>query len=358
MSGLLDPPYALDSGGMIERIEELGYQIDEALARGAAEAWCVPAAPITLLAVGAMGGSAIAADLSSDVWIDRLPRPILTVRDYHWPACVARGTLAVLCSYSGNTEETLSLYREAGSRGVVRAAISSGGTLTHWCDRDRVAISSVPGGSPPRAALFGVWVALSGILRGLGWIEDPTLAWREASATLRERTARLGASLSEATNPLKQLARTLSGKQVFVYAGAARTGAVATRVRNQINENAKLLGHSAVVPELDHNEIVGWERPGPLRDRVAIVVLRDPDDTPETGARLDLTAELAARQGATVHEVEGRGESRLARLASLVQFGDYVSLYVALLAGVDPTPIASIDEFKRRLAPPGPVRGR
>jgi len=350
LSGLLDPPYALDSGGMIERIEELGYQIDEALARGAAEAWCVPAAPITLLAVGAMGGSAIAADLSSDVWIDRLPRPILTVRDYHWPACVARGTLAVLCSYSGNTEETLSLYREAGSRGVVRAAISSGGTLTHWCDRDRVAISSVPGGSPPRAALFGVWVALSGILRGLGWIEDPTLAWREASATLRERTARLGASLSEATNPLKQLARTLSGKQVFVYAGAARTGAVATRVRNQINENAKLLGHSALVPELNHNEIVGWEKSGPMSREPAVLLLRDREESPEVTRRLDLTGEMARSMGADVHEWHSVGEGRLARIASLVQFGDYLSFYLALLNGVDPTPVTSIDEFKRRLS--------
>ena len=352
MNVSLDPPYALDSGGMIERIEELAFQVDEALGRGAAEPWGAPTTPVSLLAVGALGGSAIAADLAAGVYVDRLPRPILTVRDYHWPAYVTRGTLALLCSYSGNTEETLSLYREAATRGAHRAAISSGGRLTEWCDRDRVAIASVPGGSPPRAALFGTWVTLSGLLRALGWIEDPTLAWRETADVLRERTARVGAALPDDVNPLKQMARALHGKLVFVYAGSERTGAVATRVRNQLNENAKLLGHSALVPELNHNEIVGWEIPGAVHRQSAVLLLRDREESAEVAKRLKLTAEYAATHGAAVHEWHSVGEGRLARIASLVQFGDYLSFYMALLNGADPTPIASIDEFKRRLLAP------
>jgi glucose/mannose-6-phosphate isomerase len=111
-----------------------------------------------------------------------------------------------------------------------------------------------------------------------------------------------------------------------------------------------MLGHSATVPELNHNEIVGWERGTERAGPVAVVLLRDAEDAPATRARLDLTGELVARQGGTVHEVASSGEGRLARLASLVQFGDYLSLYLALARGVDPTPVASIDEFKRRLA--------
>jgi glucose/mannose-6-phosphate isomerase len=104
------------------------------------------------------------------------------------------------------------------------------------------------------------------------------------------------------------------------------------------------------VPEHNHNEIVGWQVEGPVTRAIAVLVLRDGEDPAEVTTRLDLVAEYAARQGAAVHEIRSRGESRLARLASLVQFGDSLSLYLALLGGVDPTDIASIDEFKRRLA--------
>jgi glucose/mannose-6-phosphate isomerase len=352
VSGLsLEPPYAArDAGGMAARITSQAEQIEEALTRGAASPWRVPAASPALLAVGAMGGSAIAADLTAGLYRDRLPRPLIAVRDYHWPAFVGRDALALLCSYSGETEETLALYREAGEKGVPRAAITTGGTLGAWCRRDAVPCAIIPGGSPPRAALFSSWVRLTALLQALGWVSDEVTAWREAAAVLRERNRLLAPEAPESGNPAKQLARALAGRFVFVYAGDERVGPVASRVRQQLNENAKMPGHSAVVPELDHNEIVGWERAGPLSKSVAVLLLRDAEDSAATRTRLALTGEYAARQGAAVYEVDSTGKGRLARLASLVQFGDYLSLYLALADGVDPTPVASIDEFKRRLA--------
>jgi glucose/mannose-6-phosphate isomerase len=265
---------------------------------------------------------------------------------------VQKHSLALLCSYSGNTAETLSLYREAGARGIPRAAISSGGELSARCEKDRVPLCRVPGGSPPRAALFGTWVALTGLLHGLGWIEDPAAAWRETAATLREAAREIGPARPEGSNPVKQMARALHGRLVFIYGASERLSAVVTRVRNQLNENAKLLGHSALVPELNHNEIVGWEITGPAHATAAVLVLRDREDSADVSKRLTLTAEYAAARGAAVHDWHSRGEGRLARLASLVQFGDYLSFYLAVLNGADPTPIASIDEFKRRLAAP------
>jgi glucose/mannose-6-phosphate isomerase len=357
----LEPPYgARDAGGMAARIEQQPEHVDEALARGAAHPWRIgrPAPTPSLLAIGAMGGSAIAADLTAGLYEDRLPRPIVTVRGAHWPAFVTREALALLCSYSGNTEETLALYAEAGRRGVPRAAITTGGTLALACDRDGVPWARLPGGSPPRAALFTAWVTLTELLAALAWIEDPGADWREAAAVLRGGNEVLAPGVPEAHNPAKQMARSLAGRLVFVYAGSERVGPVATRVRQQLNENAKLLGHSALVPELDHNEIVGWERSGSVQQSVGLLVLRDAEDTEDTARRLSLTAEYAARQGATVHEVASRGKGRVARLASLVQFGDYLSLYLALLAGTDPTPVASIDEFKRRLAGASSGRGQ
>jgi glucose/mannose-6-phosphate isomerase len=359
----LEPPFeGTDAGGMIGRIEALASHVDDALKRGGARAWG-PASEMKakggasapspdLLAVGGLGGSAIAADLTAGLYFDRLLHPLIAVREYRWPAFVSPRSLALLCSYSGNTDETLALYRAAAARGVPRAAITSGGALAEWCARDGVPCVHVPGGSPPRAALFGSWVALTGLLYGQGWIDDPAPAWREAADVLRAGAKAMGSQVPEGSNPAKRLARALHGRLTFIYAGSERIGAVATRVRNQINENAKLLGHSALVPELNHNEIVGWEIPGAVHRMTSVLVLRDREDSPEVVKRLTLTAEYAAAHGAAVHEWGSSGEGRLGRLASLVQFGDYLSFYLAMLNGADPTPIASIDEFKRRLTAP------
>jgi glucose/mannose-6-phosphate isomerase len=196
-------------------------------------------------------------------------------------------------------------------------------------------------------------VPLTALVHALGLGEDPKPAWGEAVARLRELKARLGTAVPEVTNPAKQLARRIAGRPIYIYSGTERVAAVATRFRQQLHENGKLLAHTGAVPELNHNEIVGWERPGPGTKSVAVLLLRDAEDSPATSARLTLTGEYAARQGAAVYDVDATGEGRLARYASLVQFGDYLSLYLALARGVDPTPIASIDEFKRRLADAG-----
>lgn len=354
MTPSLDPPDpALDRGGMTARIRDIPLQIEDALARLDRAPWRLAGAAPDRLAVGAMGGSAIAADLCATLYGDRLPHPLIAVRDYRWPAWVGPSTLAVLASYSGDTEETLALYRGAGERGAARAALTTGGTLAAWCERDGVPCLRMPGGAPPRAAMYGAWVGMTALLHALGWIDDPHPHWRRAATRVREGESRFGAAVPERDNPAKRLARALAGRHVVVYAGARRLGAMATRYLQQLNENAKVSGHSALVPELNHNEIVGWEKPGAALRGAAVLLLHDPEDDPAVRVRLELTAEYVERQGATVHVITpGEGE-RLERLAELAQFGDYLSLYLAFLSGVDPTPIASIDEFKRRLAERG-----
>jgi glucose/mannose-6-phosphate isomerase len=356
MTRSLDPPDpALDGGDMTGRIRGIPEQIEAALERLDGTPWTAPRAAPDLLAVGAMGGSAIAADLCATLYEDRLPRPLLAVRDYQWPAWLGTSSFALLASYSGETEETLALYREAASRGVPRAALTTGGTLAEWCARDGVPAIRMPGGSPPRAAMFGAWVSLTGLLHALGWIDDPRPEWCRAVARLREREGEIGVAITEAGNPAKQLARAIEGRPVMIYAGRRTLGAVATRFMQQLNENAKVFGHSALVPELNHNEIVAWEKPGAALHGCGVLVLHDVDDVPQVRARLELTAEYVVQRGATVHVIRASEGERLLRLAELVQFGDYLSLYLAFLNGVDPTPIASIDAFKRRLADRGPA---
>jgi glucose/mannose-6-phosphate isomerase len=355
----LEPPYGdRDPRGMAALVEAIPDHIEQALARTENAPWQLPVRAPELVAIGGMGGSAIAAELTGALWADTMPRPWLVVRDYTWPACVGPRSLAVLSSNSGNTEETLALDREAAERGVPRVGLSSGGELAARLHAAGAHCQAVPSGMPPRAALFHAWVPMTRLVSALGWVPDPGPAWREAATLTRARLAALGAAVPEANNPAKQLARACHGRFLLVYSAAGPMAAVALRVRQQLNENAKLLGHSAVVPELNHNEIVGWQAPGALHRSISVLVLRDREDSAEATTRLDLTAEYAARQGAAVHEIRTVGESRIARLASVVQFGDHLSLHLALLGGVDPTDIQSIDEFKRRLSEQSTPRTR
>lgn len=350
MSAPLEPPFeSRDPSGMAALVEGAPAQIEDAIERIASTAWPGGLGAPELVAVGAMGGSAIAADLTAALFADRLPRPLLVVRDYQWPACVGRAALAVLASYSGNTEETLALYQQARARGAPCVVLTTGGTLGAWSERDGVPALRLPTGMPPRAALYSAWVALTALLGRLAWIDDPLPAWREAAAELRRLADGWGTRRPEEANPAKQLARSLAGRFVFIYA-ADRLAPLATRWRNQLNENAKLLAHSAVVPELNHNEIVGWERPGAPGREATAVLLRDGVERREVERRLALTAEYLGRCGVRVVEAPVPSGDRLARACGLAWLGDYVSFYLAMLNGVDPTPIASLDEFKRRLS--------
>jgi len=347
----LEPPYgARDPGGMAALIEAQPEHVERSLAALAAAPWRAPIRSPALLALGGMGGSAIAGELAAAGAADRAPRPFLVVRDHRWPAWAGREALLVLSSYSGATEETLALARAAAGGELPAMALTTGGPLAGLAAERGWPLHRLPGGMPPRAALFHAWVPLTTLLADLGWAADPAADWREAARLLRERLGALGTAVPEASNPAKRLARAVAGRTLHLWSRPGAMAAVALRWRQQLNENAKVFAHPAAVPEHNHNEIVGWQVANPSTRSIAVLVLRDGEDAAEVTTRLDLAAELAARQGAAVHEIRSHGTSRLARLASLVQFGDFLSLYLALLGGVDPTDIASIDDFKRRLA--------
>lgn len=320
--------------------------------------WPGDLVPPRLLAVGGMGGSAIAADLVFALAADRLPFPVLTVRDYAWPASVGPGALVLLSSYSGNTEETLALYEEAGRRGVARLALTTGGRLAELSKRDRVPLVRLPTGLPPRAALGYSVVSLCLLLEALGDPGEGEDAWVEALAALEEMNRRLSPGRPEAENPAKRLARAVAGRAVCVVASAGFPAACARRLKGQINENAKTPAFDQPVPEMNHNEIVGWQALADLHPRFAAVLLRDREERPAVARRLDVTRDLLEEEGIATHRIDSNGRSRLTRLLSLVVFGDWLSLYLAVLAGVDPTPIEKIDRLKRALAEPPKEPGR
>jgi glucose/mannose-6-phosphate isomerase len=176
--------------------------------------------------------------------------------------------------------------------------------------------------------------------------EEIEQEFREAVGALRELAARY-AEKPEAENPAKQLARAWRERVPLIYGGEV-TEAVARRWKTQINENAKQPAFWDVLPELHHNEIMGWE--SPLTGGFVYALLRDPDEHPQVQKRLAITRELLEERGHTVLEFQGQGHGLLARLLTLSYLGDWASFYLAILSGVDPTPVGLIEAMKRKLA--------
>jgi glucose/mannose-6-phosphate isomerase len=340
---------AADPSGMAAHVAEWPEQIRrqrEALRRNP---WPTDLARPSLFAVGGMGGSAMAAELLRSLVEPRLPYPFLVVRDYRLPACVSNGARLVLSSYSGGTEETLALHDEAKRRGVACAGIASGGELARRLEAENSPWRALPAGLPPRAALGYSFVSLALFLEALGDEGEGEDAWSETLDALESVNRRASPAVPESDNPAKLLARSLAGKAVCVYAGAGLPAAAARRWKGQINENAKSLAFEQALPEMNHIEIVGWQALRELHPRFAAVFLRDEGEHPRVSRRMEITRELVSAEGAETHVVRSTGTSPLARLLSLVHLGDWMSLYLAVLAGEDPTPIAKIDRLKSAL---------
>ena len=247
------------------------------------------------LIVCGMGGSAIGGDLAAGILGSRALRPLRTVRDYVLPPDVGPGTLVLAASYSGNTEETLTCFEAAGEAGAPRIALTTGGKLAEAARGAGVPVIGVPSGMQPRAAVVYMVVGALGCAAACG--AAPSLRDEiEAASELLRRLAE--AATDEDSHP-RRLARALHGRIPVIY-GAAGTAPVATRWKTQVNENAKRPAFAAALPEADHNEICGWERPGDL----AAVFLEPPGSHPRLGLRIDATIEIIESAGAPVHRVE------------------------------------------------------
>ncbi len=340
---------AVDGADMAAKIAGLPGQIRHQRAALAKDPWPRDLAPPSLLAVGGMGGSAIAADLVLGLAADRLPFPTLVVRDERWPAAVRPGALAVLSSYSGATEETLALCREAEGRAVARVGLTTGGPLGERLTATRSPWKGLPAGLPPRAAVGYSVVSMALLLEALGDPGEGESASEEALAVLERGNELYAPARPEADNPAKALARGAVGRAVCVYGAAGWPAAVARRVKGQINENAKTPAFELSLPEMNHNEIVGFEALSDLHPRLVAAFVLDHAAAPRLGRRIAATRTLLEEEGVVTFELAPRGESALARLLSLVQLGDWLSYYLGVLAGVDPTPIVKIDRLKRAL---------
>jgi glucose/mannose-6-phosphate isomerase len=336
----------VDASGELHDILDLPEHLRDALWRvdsANLDPWDSPGG----LVVAGMGGSAIGGSLARACLGDQGSRPIFVERGYGLPPWTTPETTVLCASYSGNTEETLAAFEAAGFLGAKRVVVTTGGTLAEEARADGVPVIPVPGGFQPRAAVGYMTVAALEVAALCG--AGPRMASQidVAAAHLDELCAQWGPDAA-ADSEAKVLAHALHGS-VPIVAGSGLTRPVAYRWKTQVNENAKTPAYCVELPELDHNEIVGWQGASAL-GRFSAVFLDDCDNHPRIGDRIELTSELIAPHAHTVQRVSTRGQGTVERVMSLVLLGDLVSLYLAVLQGIDPTPVEVIESLKRRLS--------
>lgn len=338
-----------DPQAMSSLIESFPEQVQVAAEKGRDLSLPIPK-DIKIILVTGLGGSAIGGDLMRSTAEMQLKIPIIINRKYGIPGFVDASTLVFACSYSGNTEETLSAYKQSRQARASIVCITSGGQLESMAGADGYPVIRLPGGLPPRAALGHALFALLSAMQAMKIMPNLDESIQETIDLLKRLRDRYGTENPESANPAKSLASSLHGKIVALYGSDGIMEPAAYRWRSQIAENAKNLAFHHVLPEMNHNELVGWRYPEEVLRKVGAVFLRDKGDHPQIQRRFDLTKCLIGEKAGALHEVWSEGESILARVLSVVYLGDFVSLYLAFLNNIDPTPVAVIDYLKKNLS--------
>lgn len=304
--------------------------------------------PRHIVVVG-MGGSAIGGEILRGWLLDELPIPVEVCRDYSLPAYANEDTLVFAISCSGKTEETLSAFVDAVKRRCNIITITSGEHLLSFSEKLGVPYIIVPSDLPSRVTLPYLFFPLPILLEKLGVLKDKE---NEIQETIRI-VKKLGRENSPETptreNPSKKLALELRETIPVVY-GFRQYAAIARRLKTQFNENSKVPSRHDVFPELNHNEVVAWEASEALTKRFSVLLIRDREEPPEIRHRIEATKSLVLNKAQKVLEVHARGESKLAKIFSVLFVGDLTSVYLAILRNSDPTPVEIINKMKEEMS--------
>lgn len=350
---ILDDLVALeegDPGGMLPAVEAFPRQCAEALRLGR-ELEALPSADgLARVAFLGMGGSAIGGDVLRILLEEAAGLPMSVHRSYRLPVTLGADTLAVVASYSGNTEETVSAFEDALYLGCRVLAVTSDGELLKRARVSGLPCIVIPAGLQPRAALGYLSLTVAAVMERMGLLQGFMKVAGETVSYLEDKREEWGRLSLTGKNFAKQLARRLMGRIPVIYGTESLLGVAAYRWKCQFNENAKVPSFCHVLPEMNHNEIVGWHELDEFSRRVETIFLVEEDDDPRIMKRVEVTAELLRDRvgGVTVIRVGGR--TRTEKLFGAMYLGDFVSVYLALLRGVDPTPVESIALLKERMA--------
>lgn len=338
----------IDSLGLRPAVMGLADQVADAVAVGEALSGLPSGEEVANILVLGMGGSGLVGDVLLALGDLFLPVPVVVAKGYDAPSFVGTDTLVIAVSASGDTEETIQAAEEAQQSGGRMLVVTGGGRLAELAGEWDAAVAPVPdAGAASRGALGSMvvppLVALEqmGLFPGAhGWIEA-------ATSQLRRRAAQLDSDRS----PAVALARRLGRSLPIVYSSGAVGQVAATRWKAQLNLNAKTPAFAHVLPELGHDEVVGWGQHGDVTRQVfQVVFLRHDEEHPQQARRFDILEPLLDEVVGGVHTITAEGDGALAQILDLVLVGDVVSLELAAQEGVDPGPVPVLDDIKRVLA--------
>lgn len=325
---------------MKELVSSFTAQLRQAVEIGEKATFTQPSTEIRNVLVTGLGGSGIGGSIIAQIVDQEIKVPLIVNKDYFLPAFVGPETLVIVSSYSGNTEETLAAMKFAMERGAKIVCVTSGGKVEELAKANGYDLIIIPGGMPPRACLAYSFTQLFFVLHGFGLIGDWFKTDFETSIHLLDHEE------EHVCAEAYYLAEKLHKKIPVIYSQANYEG-VCTRFRQQINENSKMLCWHHALPEMNHNELVGWTQPN---DKLAVVFFRNENDYDRTKARMELTKSIVLKYTPYIFEVVSKGQSQLQKSLYLIHFGDWVSWYLSEIRNIDATEVKVIDYLKGELA--------
>jgi len=294
---------------------------------------------VTAILITGLGGSGIGGTIVSELVADQCPVPINVSKEYHIPAWVNKNTLVIVSSYSGNTEETLHAMKLAMQQNAMIVCITSGGEVLDISNENQFGHITIPGGNPPRACLGYSLVQLCGILEHYGFAKGLIAGIENSMALLKNEEHHI---LAEA----EAIATAISYSLPVIYTSSGYEG-IAIRFRQQLNENAKMLCWHHVIPEMNHNELVGWVEKAP---KIAAIFFRNTDEYYRTSKRIDIVREIVYTMAGRTLTVESKGNSRIERAIYWIHLGDWISWFASVERNVDAVEINVINRLKSELA--------
>ena len=300
---------------------------------------------INNIVIAGMGGSAIGGDVVSILENDNFNYPIIISRGYSLPNWVNENTLLICSSYSGNTEESLTALDDGLKKKAQIIGITTGGKLANDLNKDFILI---PSGLQPRAALAFSFIPIIKFLDKISIIETKLDSWLGDSINVLIESRELY-SIDSMENPTYELAQNLYKNIPIIYADKSTYGVAALRLKGQLCENSKMLAYHNELPELNHNEIVGWENNPNIFKYLFVLWLCDENDNPRVKLRQQITQEILNENGVDQFVIEMTGNSFQERFLHMINYGDWLSFWCAIAHGIDPSPVEKIDRLKKEL---------